>query len=164
MEEIGYSGSFDDGKLQVNSIIWDLASYIANDPLSQCYLYTMWDSMQADPVNDVEASWREYTGETLNINYLLHNENVVVSPASGVSFSDPSKQDTLYTYWSQVTTTIVNGTWKCIYAETDEEFDQLWEQMVSEAISYGYEDCVAYCEEQAETRYLAEQLLALEEE
>ena len=160
MTEVGYTGLFDDGIIQVNSNIWDQASYIPNDPNNQSFLYELWDSMQTEPVNEVEASWREFSGETLGINYLLHNENIVISPSTGVKFTNPSKRDTLYTNWSQVATTIVNGTWRCIYAATDAEFDQLWEQMVSDANSYGYEDCVAFSEEQAATRYLAEQMLA----
>lgn len=159
MDAIGSTGTFDKGMLQTNSLIWDLASYIPNDPNNQSFLYTLWDSMQTDPVNDTEASWREYTGETLAINYLLHNENIIVSPATGVKFANPSKKDALYTNWSQVATTIVNGTWKCIYAKSDAEFDQLWEQMVSEANSYGYDKCVEYSIEQAETRYLAELMM-----
>jgi multiple sugar transport system substrate-binding protein/putative aldouronate transport system substrate-binding protein len=156
MSDVGYSGTFDKGILQVNSNIWDVASFIPNDPKNQSFDYEYWDSMQTDPVNDTEASWRAYTGETLGQVYLLHNENIVVSPATGLKFTNPSKKDTLYTNWSQVATTITNGTWKCIYAKTDAEFDQLWEQMVSDANSYGYDKCVDYSEEQAETRYLAE--------
>lgn len=159
MDSVGYTGTFDKGMLQTNSLIWDLASYIPNDPNNQSFHYQLWDLMQVDPVNDTEASWREYTGETLSINYLLHNENVVVSPSTGVKFSNPGKKDTLYTNWNQVATTIVNGSWKAIYAASDAEFDQLWAQMVSEANSYGYDKCVEYSEEQAETRYLAEMML-----
>jgi multiple sugar transport system substrate-binding protein/putative aldouronate transport system substrate-binding protein len=160
MSDVGYSGTFDKGILQTNSNIWDTASYIFGDTNNQCYDYRYWDSMQTDPVNDTEASWRAYTGETLGQVYLLHNENVVVAPSTGLQFSDPGKKDELHTNWSQVATTIVNGSWKCIYAKTDAEFDQLWEQMVSDANSYGYDKCVAYSEEQAETRYLAEQMVS----
>ena len=35
------------------------------------------------------------------------------------------------------------GSWQCVYAESDEEFDQLWNQMVETCKSYGYDDFVA---------------------
>ena len=35
------------------------------------------------------------------------------------------------------------GSWKCVYAETPEQFEQLWQDMVTTARSYGYDDVVA---------------------
>ena len=55
---------------------------------------------------------------------------------------------------------IVNGTWKCIYAKDDAEFDKLFKEMTESAKAYGYDDCIRFSEEQAETRYLAEQILS----
>ena len=39
------------------------------------------------------------------------------------------------------------GSWQCVYAESDEQFDQLWNDMVSTCKSYGYD---AYVEEKVE--------------
>ena len=34
------------------------------------------------------------------------------------------------------------GSWQCVYAESDEQFEQLWNDMVSTCKSYGYDDFV----------------------
>ncbi len=160
MTETGHEGVFNDGSFQINANIWATSSLIPGDPNGQSFLWSFWDSMQSDASCDVEQSWRDYTGETLSIIYLLNNENAVIAPAISTSFSGPSKKSDLYTNWSQVTSVIVDGSWNCIYAESEEEFDELWSKMVADANSYGYQECLEYTEEQAETRYLEEQLLA----
>ena len=35
------------------------------------------------------------------------------------------------------------GSWNCVYAETDEQFDQLWNEMVTKCKDYGYDAYVA---------------------
>lgn len=35
------------------------------------------------------------------------------------------------------------NSWKCVYAETDEEFEALWTEMVTTCKEYGYDDAVA---------------------
>ena len=35
------------------------------------------------------------------------------------------------------------GSWACVYAKTDAEFDQLWNDMVNTCKSYGYDAYVA---------------------
>lgn len=160
MSPSGHSGVFNDGSLQVNANIWGSASLIPGDSKEQSFLYTLWESMQQDPVCDTEADWRQSTGETLSIMYLLHNENAVHAPATGVSFTNPSKKSDLYTSWSQVAKTVVSGTWNCVYAGSDDEFNQLWSQMVSDAEGYGYAACIEEMEKQAVTRHQIEQILA----
>ncbi len=160
MSETGHEGTYNDGSFQINSNIWATSSLITGDPNGQSFLWNYWDSMQLDASCDAEQSWRDYTGETLAINYLLNCENAVIAPAISTSFSNPSKTSDLYTSWSQVTSVIVDGSWNCIYAESEEEFEELWAKMVADANSYGYQECLEFTEEQAETRYLEEQLLA----
>lgn len=160
MTETGHDGTFNDGYLQINANIWATSSLITGDPNGQSFLWNYWDSMQSDASCEAEQSWRDYTGETLAINYLLNCENAVIAPAISTNFSNPSKTSDLYTSWSQVTSVIVDGSWNCIYAETEEEFDELWAKMVADANSYGYQECLEFTEEQAEVRYLEEQLLA----
>lgn len=160
MSASGHSGTFNDGSFQVNANIWGSASLIPGDSKGQSFLYTLWDSMQSEAACDTEADWRETTGEVLSIMYLQNNENAVHAPATGISFSNPSKTSDLYTSWSQVAKTVVSGSWNCVYAASDDEFEQVWSQMVSEAEGYGYADCVTYMEEQAVPRHEIEQILA----
>lgn len=167
MSEIGYSGTYSSGSLQINANIWSTSSFIPNDSNGQSFLYTLWDSMQQEPSCDTEASWRAYTGETLSVQYLMNNKNAVYAPYTGVNFVNPKGTSGTYSKWSQVTNTewsqvtdiIVNGSWDCIYADTEEEFKQLWAQMTADAKGCGYDECIAYTEEQAAARHEAEERL-----
>ena len=58
--------------------------------------------------------------------------------------------------WNQVTECIKNGTWNAIYAKTDAEYDSIVSKMISDAKSYGYDDCIAHTVKQAERRAAAE--------
>ena len=35
------------------------------------------------------------------------------------------------------------GSWNCVYAETEEEFEKLWDEMVTKCKSLGYDDVAA---------------------
>lgn len=159
MSEIGYTGTFNDGSLQVNSNTWAQSSINPDSPFGEAFLQTLWDSNQLEPLCDVEAKWRAYSGETLGTSYLLHWKNAIMAPPTGVSHKDPGKKDKLKTSWSAVSGEIVAGTWKCIYAKDDAEFDKLFNDMLKAAQSYGYDDCIKWSEEQAATRHEVEEIM-----
>ncbi len=160
MAEIGYTGTFNDGSLQVNSDTWASSSLNPDSPTGESFYADHWNSRQTGAKCDAEQKWRDYSGETVGTSYLIHWANAVHSPASGITHRDPSKKNELNTAWKAVAGEIVNGTWKCIYAKDDAEFDKLFKEMTESAKAYGYDDCIRFSEEQAETRYLAEQILS----
>ena len=43
--------------------------------------------------------------------------------------------------------------WKAIYAKDDAEFASLVKDMQNTCAGYGYDDCVAWCESEAERRF-----------
>lgn len=152
----GYSGTFGEGALQLSAHVWMCSSLIPNDPKGQTFLYTYWDSAQQEPCCEAEASWREYTGETLSTMYLFYHENAVYCEAVQ-QLKTPGREYSLYEKWELVAQTIVNGSWDCIYAQTEEDFELLWEQMSSAAREYGYEECVDYMQKQADICFEGEQ-------
>ncbi|MCR5743228.1 MAG: extracellular solute-binding protein [Lachnospiraceae bacterium] len=159
MSEVGYAGTYNDGSLQVNANIWGTASYIPNDPNGQVFYSDMWESSLTDAQCDIEALWREFTGETLAMYYLNNKEGAKLSLPTGVSHTDPSKKNDLYVDWKNVAETIKTGSWKCIYAASDEEFDQLFASMLKDAQAYNYDACIEYSAAQAEVRHQMEELL-----
>ena len=71
-------------------------------------------------------------------------------------YSAGTKSDELQVIWNQVATCIKDNSWKAIYANTDEEFDQIVADMISQANEYGYEQCVEFQENEAKLRAEAE--------
>ncbi|MBR6898272.1 MAG: extracellular solute-binding protein [Lachnospiraceae bacterium] len=159
---INYNGTnvdYENGSFQVNSSIWDKGSLIPGDPLGQVFDYKNWDLMMTGPCCDVEAAWREYSGETLPSNFLLHWQNSVIAPATGVQSTKPGKKDPLFTNWNSVIDTVTTGTWRCIYAKTDEEFEKLFAQMVADAEAFNYAGCMEYTQKEADARHEIEILM-----
>jgi multiple sugar transport system substrate-binding protein/putative aldouronate transport system substrate-binding protein len=62
----------------------------------------------------------------------------------------------LETTWTQVQTAIRSGSWSAIYANSDAEYDEIVAKMIADAKAYGYDECVAWTQEQANLRKEAE--------
>ncbi|MCC8047421.1 MAG: hypothetical protein LIP12_18365 [Clostridiales bacterium] len=148
----GYSGSFQDGTLQINNTTWalDAENLDSNGETFNCL---NWASFSEDPTCDTEADWREYTGFNTTDNY-MESGNYTLSPASAYVAS--AKSTELKTTWAQVTTCITEGSWNAIYAESDEEYNSIVSQMIVQARSYGYADCVEWSQNEAAIRKAAE--------
>ncbi len=158
----GYSGTFDDGSFKMNNTTWALDTSNLDSTVGETYNYKKWESQQTEASTLVEADWREYTGCTTFDEY-VKTSDYVLSP--GTDYSTSSKSDELQVVWSQVTNCIKNGSWNAIYAETDEEFDAIVEQMTTDAYDYGFEECIEFQQNEAEIRHAAEEaaLAATEE-
>ena len=149
-----YKGSFHDGAFQINNTTWCKDSH---NPLttSETYNKTNWESEQLPAQSDIEARWREWAGATTPNRY-MQKSNYRVSPGS--LFTGAGVPDDLTMKWNQVAECIKNETWNAIYAKTDAEYDAIVAKMISDAKSYGYDDCIAHSLKQAEKRAAAEKL------
>ncbi len=90
--------------------------------------------------NDSEQfrSWQELYGydsfvELLESKGAIYRESRLIDASSFVELPDDSQQLTIDTLVDTVNT----AAWKMIYAESDSDFDSLWEQMVSDAEELG---------------------------
>ena len=143
------SGTYNDGTLQINNTTW--ANGAKNpEAKDDCFYQGTWASNIVDAQNDAEKDWREVTGAKSQWEY-LNSVNYTVIPAANFALSTRSSE--LELTWQQVIKTIKEGSWKAIYAKDDAEFDSLVKDMQSTCAGYGYDDCVAWCESEAERRF-----------
>ena len=149
-----YKGSFHDGAFQINNTTWCKDSH---NPLttSETYNKTNWESEQLPAQSEIEQRWRDWAGATTPNRY-MQKSNYRVSPGS--LFTGAGVPDDLTMKWNQVAECIKNETWNAIYAKTDAEYDAIVAKMISDAKSYGYDDCIAHSLKQAEKRAAAEKL------
>jgi len=149
-----YKGSFHDGAFQINNTTWCKDSH---NPLttSETYNKTNWESEQLPAQSEIEQRWRDWAGATTPNRY-MQLSNYRVSPGS--LFTGAGVPDDLTMKWNQVAECIKNETWNAIYAKTDAEYDAIVAKMISDAKSYGYDDCIAHSLKQAEKRAAAEKL------
>jgi len=147
-----FKGSYNDGSFQINNITW---CKDASNPLTvgETYNKDMWDSSQVAAKCDIEQRWRDWAGAATPDKYLQKTDYVV---CPGSLYTGAGVPDDLTMKWNQVSECIRNGTWNAIFAKTDAEYKAIVNKMISDAKSYGYEDCCAHTRKQAERRAAAE--------
>ncbi len=147
-EDSGYFGTYKDGSNQMASLTW---STNATNPDSngERYYWETWASNQREPANETEADWREYTGADSIQTYLEGKEYKI---ALGTAYSEGRRQDELKVVWEQVIKAITDYSWRAMYAKSDKEFDYIVSELIKVANSYGYDQCVAWSEEEAAIR------------
>ncbi len=148
----GYSGTFEDGNFKMNNTTWGIDA-LNIDSNGDVYNYKKWESYSSEPGSEIEADWREYNNCT-TFDSMFDDWNYRLSP--GTMYAEGAKSEELDLIWNQVATCIKDGSWKAIYAESDAEFDQIVADMIKQANEYGYEECIAFQENEAALRAEAE--------
>lgn len=140
MEEAGYSGTFHDGQLQINNTTWTLDA-LNPDSNGEKYRCDFWESELTASKYDIENDWREYTG-CHNTEEYMESGKYQVKPAS--EYTASPKGDEFQTKWDQTKECIVTYSWNAMYAGSDEEFDQIVEEMKTKANEYYYDECIEW--------------------
>ncbi|MCR4895298.1 MAG: extracellular solute-binding protein [Lachnospiraceae bacterium] len=157
MESAGYSGTYQDGIIQINNTTWSEKA-INPDSNGEAFDSKLWKSEISDPVNEVEKAWREYSGSISEFDYISNHVDYRMSPGS--TYSEGKRSDDLEIRWNEVTTNcIVPGSWNAIYASSDEEFESVLNNMIGQAKAHGYDECVKWCKSEAALRKAAEDAL-----
>ncbi len=143
-------GTFNDGMLQLNNITWAQGADNPDSAEGECFHQSTWVSRQGEAKNETEADWRERTG-CLGTQEYLDSCNYTMIPA--VNFAESARSSELDLKWQQVIKAIKEGSWNAIYAKTDEEFQQIVDNMRTSCNGYGYDECVDWCKEQAAARF-----------
>jgi multiple sugar transport system substrate-binding protein/putative aldouronate transport system substrate-binding protein len=147
-----YSGTFKDGRNQINNTTW--ATDASNpETKGETYNKDKWASNVSAPKSDIEKRWREWAKAASPDDY-LGARKYILSP--GTMFSEDPIPETLKVKWNQVAECIKNNSWKAIYAKSDKEFNTIVENMTKEAKSYGFDECLAFTKTQVARRAAAE--------
>ncbi|MBQ8633093.1 MAG: hypothetical protein IJ420_05760, partial [Lachnospiraceae bacterium] len=124
------------------------------DSNGETYNWEAWKSNVTEASCAMQQDWRDYTG-SVRPNEYLKSKNYKVAPAT--TYAETSKSDELEVIWNQVTNCITTGSWKCIYAQADGQFNMILKQMINDAKAYGYDKCIEWCEENATIRHQLEE-------
>lgn len=145
------TGDFNSGCLQINNTTWSQDA-TNTDSNGERFNYLYWKSYQAAPSCQVEKDWRDHFGVSSVEEYMQSTNYTVCN-----EYSFPAKADDFKTTWSSVTDIIVTYSWRALYANSDAEFDKIVSDMIQQANSYGYQDCVQWSVDQAALRHQADQ-------
>ena len=148
-----YTGLWDDGCPQMNNTTWSLNTTIPDGVDGQTFNFKYWDKYLSLDVDKAESEWREDMGVKSYSEYMTKYDYSISLPHT---YAESAKSDELSTTWEQVKTCVQNGSWQAIYAKDDSEFDSVMAQMRSDANSYGYQECIEWCKNEAALRKAAE--------
>lgn len=149
----GYSGTFEDGNFKMNNTTWALDTVNLDSKTGETYNYKKWASYNSEAGSEIEQDWRDHTGYEL-FDDMFNDVTLHIAP--GTMYSATSKSDELQLVWNQVATCIKENSWKAIYASSDEEFDKIVDEMITQANEYGYDQCVEFQQNEATLRAAAE--------
>lgn len=148
----GYSGTYEDGSFKMNNTTWAIDAPNP-DSNGETYNYLRWESFASEPQSDIDADWRSFTGFDTRDEY-LGSKPFNFTP--GTTYTPSARPDDLMVVWNQVIDCIKTKSWEAIYAKSDEEYDQIVSEMISQAKEYGYDKCVEFQENEAKLRTACE--------
>lgn len=149
-EEYG-GGNWKDGVSVLNFKPVNLGDTDPNT--NQAYDYKLWPSVMASNVTALDKDWQAQTGADSTMEYLKQNNKILVAPGS--TYASPEEDSNITTIRGQCKSTIVENSWKMIFASDESEFDSLQTNMHDTAIGLGYADVLAVDMQNAENQNAA---------
>ncbi|WP_270788266.1 ABC transporter substrate-binding protein [Enterococcus casseliflavus] len=138
----GYGGgSYKDGvsALNVNTVL----PIDINPDTGFPYAYTMWESYQNETTDPVKEDWsKNMGGAESTIGYLEENDQLLVAP--GASYVAPEDSSEISTLRNQAKATIIEYSWRMVFAKDEAEFDQLLKEMQETADGLGYQTVLEF--------------------
>ena len=156
--EYPQSGTYNDGALQINNTTLTASQQNPDSLLQETLDKQGWVSVLSDELKPIQQEWCDWANATSALQYLEEHPYKVMLDKGTYA---PAKRDkVLDTKWSQIQTAVTTYSWRCIYAKADAEFEHHLKDMINACDRYGYQDCVAWCEEQAALCWAAQQAQA----
>lgn len=133
-EEYG-GGTWKDGKPQI--ALKAISSAEINPDTGHPYDYTLWDSYTELNSNDLIKDWQDHYGVKTAVEYYQDHGQVLVAP--GCSYSEPAEDSEIATIRTQINSTVVEYSWKAVFARDEAEFNEYIKQMQDVVNGLGYE-------------------------
>ena len=134
-EEYG-GGNWKDGVSALNFKTVNLEDI---DPATgEAYDYQTWETTIANNQTPLDKDWAEHMGASSTMEYLENNNMLAVAPGS--SYAVPEADSNITTIRKQCKATVIDNSWKMIFAENDSDFDSLLKNMQDTAEGLGYAD------------------------
>ncbi|MGN0152002.1 MAG: ABC transporter substrate-binding protein [Wujia sp.] len=145
-------GSYSDGACKLNYKAVGLVDRTPDD--SMCYNYLKWDDYQAKTATTLSNDWSEHNdGATNTIDLLKEKNKLLVLP--GTNYATPEYSTDINTIKGQCKQIIVEYSWKMVFAENEDEFNALFQEMKETAEGLGFNDVLAVDKQNCEDQYKA---------
>lgn len=108
---------------------------------------SVWSSYLAATMNETKKEWvNDHGGEVSYYKWLEENGHIIISPNEVVisCTNVPAESFEIQQLRNTVTSVINEYCWKMVYAESEEQYNALYKEMVDKAKGLGYDEVVAY--------------------
>ena len=134
-EEYG-GGGFNHGNQAINQ--WLLAAKSTNPNTGETYTSTFWASYIAKNMTQMKKEWQERFNADNPVDWLKKNNRVYISPNCAARIETDS--DDIAVLRNTIDPRLAQLTWQLFKAESDEEFEAKWDEMVEEIEGLGYDE------------------------
>ena len=135
-------GGYSDGNNAINQ--WIGAALCVNPNNGERFPMKFWSSYKEweKEQDKTKAEWQEFFGAENPVDYMKKHDMLQASPSVG--FAPPEDSLDIQNMRSDVNTELCSYTWQMIFAESDDDFEALWDEMVESVEGFGYDDLYAY--------------------
>lgn len=140
--------TFEDGEFKINNTTMSLDD--VSPVTGETYNWENWSTTSKE-YPEIQKKWQTWAGTETADQYLASRQVVNVKS----TYTATPKSQELQATWDQVKMDVRDGSYKAIFAKSDEEFDKEVAAMIAAAKGHGYDDCVAYQTNEATLRKAA---------
>ncbi len=135
-------GGYSDGNNAINQ--WIGAALCVNPNNGERFPMKFWSSYKEweKEQDKTKAEWQEFFGAENPVDYMKKHDMLQASPSVG--FAPPEDSLDIQNMRSDVNTELCSYTWQMVFAESDDDFEALWDEMVESVEGFGYDDLYAY--------------------
>lgn len=135
-------GTYEDGESKFNHETIKTEQMIPGKTYS--YNYKGWPCYAERYSTELSKAWStEYAdGATSGIDLYRKTGKASVVPSVAIGWTFPEMSDAAKANRALFAPVMKQGSWQCVYAESDEQFEELWNSMVATCKSYGYDEYV----------------------
>ena len=136
-------GTFQDGESKINHETIKLEQMIPGKTYS--FSYKGWPCYAEHYATALSKAWSEEyaNGATSGVDLYRKTGKVSVQSPAAIAYSKALITEASQQKRAQFAPIMKEYSWKCVYSESDEEFDANWKYMVDTCKSYGYDDVAA---------------------
>lgn len=131
-------GNYKKGSCQTNTLIQYIGDI--NPETGEGYLDSSWEYTIENGRTKLDEAWTERYGSQHPKELIMNGSQMEISPGS--SYGTPQEASEITTKRTACKESIVNASWKMVFASDEAEFEQIWKDMKAELVGLGYEDCL----------------------
>lgn len=109
---------------------------------NEAYLTQMWSSVLEKNNTNIDLDWQDYAGGAkTSMEFLKSKGALAVAP--GTSYIAPQEDPDITVLRSRCQSVIVSQSWKMVFAENEEAFERIWNDMKETVNGIGYAQVLA---------------------